>query len=369
MTVRLMLMDVGELAGLLGEFAGAEYGELRYHERLANAVAVRKGELETASSGSYSGVGVRALVGGKWGFSATSRPAREELKAAIHAAVQMAKAQQGGAGRTAKLAPVKLAIGTYKTEINDPFSNHPIEERLELVKAADLRARKSSPLVRSASCRFSELADTKIICTTDGARAVIEDAKSVFAVFVVAAEGTNISEGYEACGASGGWKDLFRRRGPEEIVDLVTGRAIRLLKADFPRGEQATVILDPSIVGLIAHEAIGHTVEADLVMAGAATKGKIGTRVASDLVTLADSGPSVHEQGAGGVVLVDDEGVVTGRTAVIENGILKSYLHNRESAEIFGVAPTGNARAFEYSSEPIIRMRNTYIEPGHAKME
>jgi TldD protein len=124
------------------------------------------------------------------------------------------------------------------------------------------------------------------------------------------------------------------------------------------------VILSPEMVGLIAHEAIGHTVEADFVLSGAITKGKIGQRVASELITLADSGPSVHIQGASGTLLVDDEGVMTERTVIIENGILKSYLHNRESAASFGVAPTGNARAYEYSDEPIIRMRNTYIEPG-----
>jgi TldD protein len=211
--------------------------------------------------------------------------------------------------------------------------------------------------------------DRKLICTTDGARAEIGDCKGAFSLFAVARDGSNVSEASEVIGCTGGWGDLFRSRGAEQIMETATSRAIRLLKADFPKGERATVVLDPGIVGLIAHEAIGHTVEADLVMAGAVTKDKIGTRVASDLVTLADSGHSVHEAGAGGVVLVDDEGVVTGRTVVIENGVLRSYLHSRETAHVFGVTPTGNARAFEYSDEPLIRMRNTYIEPGASKFE
>lgn len=112
------------------------------------------------------------------------------------------------------------------------------------------------------------------------------------------------------------------------------------------------------------HEAIGHTVEADFVLAGSAAAGKIGKQVASELVTLCDSGHSEYIEGAGGVVLVDDEGVPSRKVTIIEDGILKSYLHNRESAQQFGVEPTGNARAFEFDNEPLVRMRNTYIAPG-----
>ncbi|MCL0093068.1 TldD/PmbA family protein, partial [Dehalococcoidia bacterium] len=173
----------------------------------------------------------------------------------------------------------------------------------------------------------------------------------------------------EALGATGGWKDLFKKE-PDEMVEIVAKRASDLLKARHPKGERATVILDPGIVGLLVHEAIGHPMEADQVLAGAISKDKIGQRVASELVTLVDSGPAQFEDhAAGGVVLVDDEGVVAERTVIIKDGILRSYLHNRESAGIFGVPSTGNARAFEYSNDPLIRMRNTYIEPGDRDLE
>jgi TldD protein len=129
------------------------------------------------------------------------------------------------------------------------------------------------------------------------------------------------------------------------------------------------VILAPSIVGLLVHEAIGHTVEADFVASGSVAAGKLGERVASDLVSLYDSGQSEFSDGAGGTLPVDDEGVLTGRTAIIESGILRSYLHDRESAARFGVAPTGNARAWEYSDPPLIRMRNTYLAPGERDLE
>ena len=140
-------------------------------------------------------------------------------------------------------------------------------------------------------------------------------------------------------------------------------KAVALLGARQPKGEKATVILDPGMVGLIAHEAVGHTVEADFVLSGSIAKGRLGEKVASDLVTLVDSGLSDHAPNAAGTTYVDDEGVLGQRTILIERGVLRSYLHNRETAMLFGVESTGNARAFEYTDEPIIRMRNTYVEP------
>jgi len=122
-------------------------------------------------------------------------------------------------------------------------------------------------------------------------------------------------------------------------------------------------------VGTLCHEAIGHTVEADLVLGGAITANRIGTRVASELVTMCDAGMPSGAPHVVGRLPVDDEGVPATRTVLIERGVLRSFLHNRETAARFGVPPTGNARAFLYSDEPIIRMTNTYIERGETPVE
>ncbi|RMD82280.1 MAG: TldD/PmbA family protein, partial [Candidatus Dadabacteria bacterium] len=178
-----------------------------------------------------------------------------------------------------------------------------------------------------------------------------------------------LATGFEAVGTTGGWQCLFRSGSGEVFAEKAARKAVELLSAKPPEGGRATVILAPSIVGLLVHEAIGHTVEADFVQAGSVAAGKLGQRVASELVTLCDSGASEFVDGAGGTIPVDDEGVVAQRTTIIDHGILVSYLHNRESAARFGVAPTGNARAWEYSDQPLIRMRNTYLEPGETPLE
>jgi TldD protein len=185
----------------------------------------------------------------------------------------------------------------------------------------------------------------------------------------VAERSGEIQRGIESVGATGAWDCLFKKAGAEALTDKAARQAVDLLSAGYPEGGRVKVLLSPALVGLLTHEAIGHTVEADFVQSGSCAAGRLGTRVASELVTLCDSGRSEYYDGAGGTLFVDDEGVPAGRTEIIRQGVLTSYLHDRSSAARFGVAPTGNARAWEYDDEPLIRMRNTYIEPGDATLE
>lgn len=355
------------LKSTLSSFDGMDYGEIRFHERITTGITIRQGELETLAYNTYSGVGVRALYQGGWGFSATSRIEIQEIKKAINDACVAAKvASLEKANTDVQLAKAKLAHGTFSPKINDPLTNHTIEEKLELVKNTESKLKQASSLIQSAKVAYIERLEKKFIVTTDGAECELIDSKPEFIIFAVGGSGNDMVESLEAIGVTGGWQDLFSRKTPDEFIEAVIKRIERLLTAGYPKGERTTVILDPSLVGLLAHEAIGHTVEADFVSAGAITKDKIGQRVASELVTLFDSG---QEGPAGGTILVDDEGVITKKVIIIENGILKSYLHNRQSAAEYGVEPTGNARAFEYSDEPIIRMRNTGIMPGNVTLE
>lgn len=344
--------------------------EIRYHNKLVNSVTIRKGELEESSSIEKKGVGIRVLINGTFGFSSTSQLKKESLIYALNEATVAARdASVNKKKKVEGLQSTELARGEFKPDINDPVESHSLEEKLSLVRTIEEQMRGSSPLIQSATCSYKESLDEKYILTSDGARARILDSKPEFRTTAVAVKDNEMQVGSRAIGVTGGWADLFREESPEELADKSVKLAIDLLSASYPEGERAWVILDPGIVGLIAHEAIGHTVEADWVLSGSIVKDKLGQFVASKLVTLVDSGPSQIEPHAGGVVLVDDEGVPTQRTVIIEQGVLRSYLHNRESAKLFGVSPTGNARAWSYSNEPIIRMRNTYIEPGSSELE
>ncbi len=340
--------------------------ELRMHDRRSLQIVVRKGELEAAAYRKTCGVGVRVLVNGTWGFSSTSNMDVSSIKTAVRDATVAAEQSSGGRSeKIERLADCELAVGDFRSGDAEDVASHSTEEKTSLVVETEKRARESSSKIRSAMCRYTELVDEKWIVSTDGADAHIEDTKLEFVASAVAAEGDEMTFSYHGDGVTGGWSDLFTRWTPESLSEHVGRVAVDLLSAPYAPGGMTTVVMAPDLVGLLAHEAIGHTVEADFVLSGSAAAGKLGKQVASELVTLVDSGPVyMGVKCAGGVVLVDDEGVPAQKTVIIDGGVLTSYLHDRESAARFGVAPTGNARAWLYRDEPLIRMRNTYLEPG-----
>ena len=122
------------------------------------------------------------------------------------------------------------------------------------------------------------------------------------------------------------------------------------------------------MAGILAHEAIGHTTEADMVLGGSVAGDYLGKQAASPLVTLVDIAHSYDGKNCPMPIYVDDEGTTAEDVVIIEEGILKAYMHNKQTAHQFGVKPTGNARAYQYMDEPLIRMRNTAILPGTSKL-
>lgn len=350
---------------LEGALSEGEWLELRYHDRKSRSILVEDGRLEAARSTHHAGVGVRALVDGAWGFASTSVLTAASLTRTVAAARAAAKA---AAARKLERQPappgVRFENQRFFSPTRGPLGDRSLDDKIDLVVRIEGLIKSGGAHITSSSARYTELLDEKLIVTSDGARVHILDSKPELRVGAVAAMEGELQSCVEAAGHTGGFGDLFARRSAEEMVEKAVRTATDLLRAGYVDGGRKRVILAPDVVGLLVHEAIGHTVEADFVLAGSAAANKIGRRVASELVTLCDSGKSEHLPGAGGVVLVDDEGVPARKVVIIENGVLRSYLHNRESAQRFGVEPTGNARAFEFDNEPLIRMRNTYVEPG-----
>lgn len=327
------------------------------------------GDVEEAKSTRMEGIGFRVLVDGSWGFSSTNTSSKESMLEALTDAIKMAKISATAQKKKVKLAETKLSKGVFKPIINDPLENHNLEEKMILVTKIEKDTRKYFDVVKTATCTYREIIDRKLIVNTDGAAAEIFNSKPEFRITAIASKNGDRVGASETAGVTGGWKDLFKKQSAEEMSYKAAETAKKLLDAKHPKGERAKIILDPGMVGLIAHEAIGHTVEADFVLSGSIVSTEMGKQIASNLVTLVDSGFSDIVEGAAGTILVDDEGVTANRTEIIKNGVLKSYLHNRETAAEFEVEPTGNARAFEYSDEPLIRMRNTYIEPGDYELD
>ena len=137
----------------------------------------------------------------------------------------------------------------------------------------------------------------------------------------------------------------------------------------YPTAGYKTVILGGMMTGMLAHEAVGHTVEADLVLGGSVAGAARDTMVASEYVTMVDFAHTALGKSAPLPIYLDDEGIKAEDVVLIQDGKLTGFMNNRESAAHFGMKPAGNARAWQFMDEPLIRMRNTAILPGKDKLE
>ena len=175
---------------------------------------------------------------------------------------------------------------------------------------------------------------------------------------------------YNVYGGRGHFEEHFGL--PQNLFERIESQYEHLVRKSegvFASAGMSTCVLGTELAGILAHEAIGHTTEADMVMGGSVAAGKIGKQVASNLVTLVDYANLYGSETCPVPIYIDDEGTKANDAVIIENGTLLGYMHNKESASHFGVSPTGNARAFQFSDEPLIRMRNTAILPGTDKLE
>ncbi len=174
-------------------------------------------------------------------------------------------------------------------------------------------------------------------------------------------------------GSVGGFGDLYRAMPPITEVYAEIDRHYQYVldkaKAVAPKAGMKTCILSGKLAGMLAHEAVGHTVESDLVLAGSVALNFMNRQVAAKGVNLVDFAHTVQGKPAPLPVYVDDEGVPAEDVVIIEDGILRSYMHDRSSARHFGVKSQGNARAWAFYDEPLVRMRNTFILPGEDRLE
>jgi TldD protein len=359
------------MRSLLQDLIQKQHGfvELRYHQHQSNSLLAQKGRMDQASTQSQAGVGVRVLDSGSWGFSSTSVLTEISIQKAIdnarNAAQQLSKLRNDHI----ELAPAKLSNSSITLTGYEELLNMDLEQKIQRVLHDERQLNAAHQSIHTAAVRYSEIFEHKIIITSDGADAERKLVRPEFRTLAFAGSGSDQVSGGRSLGITGGWEDIFRHPSADNIIEATALETVDMLKARHVDAGTKTVILSPSLVGLLCHEAIGHTVEADFVQSGSVAKGKIGKRVGSELVNLWDGGQPHLGNAPGGQLPFDDEGVVCSSTPIIQNGLLQHYLHDRDSAKRFDDEARGNARAWSYSDEPLIRMTNTYLEPGESRLE
>jgi len=342
-----------------------EYAEMRGHTRRVLSVVVKDGQIEAVVKGLNRGVCARALVDGSWGFSSTTIIDKKSLHSILMDARSLAYSSKPLKKRYVKIAPVKPHVDEYETRMKKDPRSEDIECFVEEVLDADSEARNYSEKVASTTLNLSIVDDEIFFVNSEGARIKQRIVRCFGAARIIARSKGNIASAYESVGRQGGL-EVFEETPLRDAALKAASRAVRIAPKRVVPGGYYNVVLEDKIVGLLAHEAVGHTAEADLVYVGSFLSNKMGEKVASEMVTLIDDGLFPY---GFGTMKYDDEGVPAGKTVIIDKGIVRSFMHSRETASQFGAAPTGNARAWSFEYDPIIRMRNTYIKPGDWTVE
>lgn len=348
-----------------------EYTELRIQENRTLRISLLNGDVVGNARGAQSGASARAFKNGVWGFASSPELADSSIGSMVDKAV--ANARFLGDRETAGAlthGPLPSRPGRAHMDLGTTKPRKSQKELIDFIRAIDSYCLKHYPGLSSRSVSLSCLDMEKTLLTADGAEAYSLIPRSILMVsLTVDAEGVPVDL-YEVYGGLGQFEDVFD--DPRDLfanIDLLADNLARKSKGVYARTGTHDVVLDSDLAGILAHEAIGHTVEADGVLGGSVAADAMDKQVASPLVTLVDFANTALGQTCPVPLWTDDEGVDARDAVLIDKGVLRSYMHNKESAAHFGVEPTGNARAYGFYDEPLIRMRNTAILPGSSKLQ
>lgn len=345
-----------------------DYTELRCQENNSLVIGFLKGNNTTNTRLTTSGVSARVYRNGVWGFASSPETTAAGVKFVIDAATQNAtflaeKERRGDAPLPGGM------VTSHHDPITTPHRLTP-DQLVAFLKEIDHYIATKYPQLASRTVTLNRTELKKTLLTSEGASAFSFLPRSLIQIgLTVEYEGAPVSL-HEVFGGRGHFETLFS--SPEALfpeIDQLYEHLMRKREGVFASAGLKTCILAPEITGILAHEAIGHTCEADLVLGGSVVGTKLGQQVASPLVSLVDFAHSALGETCPVPIFIDDEGTTATDAVLIDQGILKGFLHNKESARHFEVPPTGNARAYRFSDEPLIRMRNTAILPGNDRLE
>ncbi len=338
---------------------GGDYCDLFFQHRTAESMVMEEGRVNQAYTSTKVGLGVRVINGEKVGFASTQIL---DLPSMLEAAGSAAMLACPGGGEA---LPVRSLPDCLRREANIfPWRDQPpgsTRHRIELLRRAEKLMTGSDPAVTKTILHLSDSESRIMLATSEG---VLRSELRPAVVFkaVCAAEKAGRRESNSAQIAARAGRDYLTTARIEATAREAAASTMLLFEARPMSGGEMPCVLAAGSAGILLHEAVGHGLEADFSRRGlSAYSGRLGERVASGLVTIVDDGTVPQDRGS---INFDDEGNGTQRTVLVENGRLRSYLHDRLTSAHFKTPSTGSGRRQSFEHPPMPRMRSTYMEAG-----
>jgi TldD protein len=341
---------------------GADFAEVYAERNEFTAVSLEEERVKSAQSGLSQGVGVRVISGAKVGYAYSDD--LDEVALLRAATTASFIAHGGGSERAFPVARTPLP-SFYR--LGEHLSAVEVGLKRDLVVRANRAAHRADARVKQVMASFADSTKRILVANTDGHLA--EDTQDLCRLSVlVVAEGKG---GERRTGSYGGGGRVpfthFDTFTPERVAQEAARQALATLGAREARAGPQTVVLAPGWSGILLHEAVGHGLEADFIRKGTSLfAGKLGEKVASDLVTVIDDGTMANARGS---LNVDDEGHPPQFKVLIERGVLKGYMVDTLNSRLMGTPATGSGRRESFKHLPLPRMTNTYLAPGEDSPE
>jgi len=348
--------------------AFTDYTELRAQVNTTRQVSLLAGNMAANAQSSTGGVSARVYRGGTFGFASTAEYTSESVKNVLTAAAGNAAFMDA---HVKKGLPPLPAAAQGKTALKTaPGDTIPQSVLIDYARSLDNLITEKYKNLSSRTVVANCLGIEKLLAGSGEDSHWFQPRSMIYVILTAETSDGVPVELLERFGGFGRFDALFS--DPALLIkelDALYEALMKKREGVYPDAGLRKCVLHPDLAGMLSHEAVGHTVEADLVLGGSVAANNVNKQVASELITMVDFAHTALGKPCPLPVYVDDEGVVAQDVTLIEKGVLKNFMHSRESARHFGVKPHGNARAFTFSDEPLIRMRNTAILPGKDKLD
>ena len=353
------IRDIGQQIAEALKGKSADYLEAHLEQTSSSHITYRGKKLESIGRSTAIGGNVRALVRGGWGF--TSFNNLEEVPGKIELAIKQAQLAGKGKSQLASVAPL---VDRVTAEIDKSPVEIPLAEKKQLLDEYN-DIIWQTPKLQTSVINYSDSHKSSIFISSSGSFIEQERADVSLRLMAIATDDNEVQQASLSLGSRG---DFSQIQSLHQQVAEMAKRSVELLAAPQVKGGEYTVVLDPVLAGVFVHEAFGHLSESDFVYENEGLRQimTLGKEFGSAELNIVDS---ALIPGLRGSYKYDDEGVPASETYLIREGKLVGRLHSRETAAKMKEKATGNARAISYRYPPIVRMSNTYIEPGSVSFD